>query len=158
MKQQKQLSIDEDNMSASKKKNASDALKITPENKCSFCVGSKCCNHVSMEIDAPRSMTDFDQLLWQVSHPQIEFYKDDEGWFLMVTDIPCQHLSPTGGCGIYEKRPMVCREYSNDYCEFDEPAETGFDLHFKDYESLDNYCRKRFKKWDKRFKKWLKDT
>jgi Fe-S-cluster containining protein len=145
-------------MPAKKRKKKHGKLKITLENKCSFCVGSKCCNHVSQEIDAPRSMADFDQLLWQVSHPQVEIYKDEDGWFLMITDIPCQHLADSGACGIYEKRPMICREYSNEYCEFDEPAETDFDLHFKDYESLDNYCRKRFKKWDKRFKKWLKDA
>ena len=63
----------------------------------------------------------------------------------------CNHLKPNGMCGIYEQRPQVCRDYSNDYCEFDSPAEEGFDLHFQDYNALLGYCRKRFKNWDKRF-------
>ena len=138
--------------------NPLEAIEITSENKCSFCVGTKCCNHVSLEIDKPKTMKDFDQLLWKVSHPQVEIFKDEDGWFLMVMDVTCDHLQPSGACGIYDKRPMVCREYSNDYCEYDAPAEEGFDLYFKDYESLDNYCRKRFKKWDRRFKKWLKEN
>lgn len=144
-----------------KKKNKNQKLqdiKITPENKCSFCEGSKCCNHISMEIDTPKTMEDFDQLLWKISHNQIEIYKDEGSWHLMVTAVPCNHLLPSGACGIYEKRPMICREYSNEYCEFDSSAEDDFDLYFKDYESLEKYCRKRFTKWDKRFKKWLKDA
>jgi len=64
-----------------------------------------------------------------------------------------QHLQDGGGWRIYEKRPFIWREHSNDFCEFDEPAEDGVDLVFADYQSLDEYCRKRFKKWDSRFKK-----
>ena len=131
-------------------------IKITTENKCSFCEGSKCCNHVSFEIDKPKTMSDFDQLLWKISHPLIEVYKDEKKWYLLINNVPCNHLLPSGACGIYETRPMVCREYSNEYCEFDAPAEDDFDLYFPDYVSLEKYCRKRFKNWDKRFKKWLK--
>ncbi|WP_455198733.1 YkgJ family cysteine cluster protein [Kaarinaea lacus] len=134
-----------------------EGIEITLENKCSFCEGSKCCNHISMEIDTPETMKDFDQLLWKISHQQIEIYKDEGSWHLMVVNVPCANLLPDGACGIYEKRPMICREYSNEYCEFDSSAEDDFDLHFRDYESLEKYCRKRFTKWDRRFKKWLKD-
>ena len=51
----------------------------------------------------------------------------------------------------------MCREHSNDYCEFDQPAEEGFELYFEDYRSLEKYCRKRFKSWGKRFKKFEKE-
>ena len=133
-----------------------DVLKITPENKCTFCVGSKCCTYITHLIDTPRAIADFDYLLWQVSHEHVQLYKDEDGWFLLIADAPCAHLTPTGGCGIYEQRPQVCRAHTNDYCEFDATAEEGFELFFPDYESLDKYCRKRFKKWDKRFKKLAK--
>jgi Fe-S-cluster containining protein len=132
------------------------AVKITSENKCSFCVGSKCCTYVTQQIDTPRGMKDFDTLYWQLSHPQVEAYKDEDGWFLMIIGVPCSHLLPDGGCGIYEKRPMICRDYSNEVCEFDEDAEDSFKHYFETAEDLDVYCRKRFKKWDNRFKKWLK--
>ena len=53
-------------------------------------------------------------------------------------------------CGIYDDRPEICREYSNDYCEFDQPAEEGFELYFDSYPALLAYCRKRFKRWGER--------
>ena len=128
-------------------------IKITPENKCSFCKGSKCCTYITQQIDTPTSMKEFDFILWQLSHRDVQLYKDEDGWFLLFNQ-SCRYLLPGGGCGIYEKRPAICREYSNDFCEYDMPAEEGFELFFEDDKALDKYCRKRFKKWDKRFKKW----
>lgn len=122
------------------------AARITPENKCGFCTNSKCCTYITQQIEAPRSKHDFEHLLWQVSHENVSIYKDEDGWFLLV-DTRCAHLQPDGRCGIYEVRPKICREHSNDYCEFDAPAEDGFELHFPDYPSLLSYCKKRFKRW-----------
>ena len=121
-------------------------VKLTTENKCGFCTNSKCCLYVTQAIDTPRSKQDFEHLLWQVSHGNVRIYKDEDGWYLLF-ETPCTHLRPGGLCGIYEQRPQVCRDYSNDHCEFDEPAENGFSLHFTDYESLLSYCKKRFKRW-----------
>ncbi len=118
----------------------------TPETKCSFCPGSKCCTYVTQRIPGPRSKRDFEELLWQVSHRGVEVYKDDDGWFLLF-DSPCEHLQADGRCGIYARRPFVCREYSNDYCEFDAPPEEGFELYFRSYEELLAYCRRRFRHW-----------
>lgn len=129
--------------------------EIIPENKCSFCPGTKCCSYVTQAIDTPRTMEDFDILVWQLAHKNMQAYKDEDGWFLMALN-HCNFLQRDGSCGIYETRPQICREYSNDYCEFDAPPEDGFEFYFQSYEELDKYCRKRFKKWDKRFKKWAK--
>jgi Fe-S-cluster containining protein len=123
--------------------------EITPENKCGFCTNSQCCTYITQQVDTPRSKHDFDHLLWQISHRDVQVYQDDEGWFLLVNN-PCLHLQSDGRCGIYAQRPAVCREYSNDYCEFDAPAEDGFKHFFEDYEALLKYCRKRFKRWDNR--------
>ena len=84
-------------------------------------------------------------MLWQVSHEGIEIYKDDDGWYLLV-HAPCGHLQTDGACGIYTQRPPVCRSYSNDFCEYDEPAERHFALHFRTYEDLLQYYRKRFRR------------
>ena len=125
-------------------------ITITPENKCSFCPGTKCCVYVTQEMETPRSMADFDHLLWQLAHKDMQAYKDEDGWFLIANN-QCQFLKADGGCGIYETRPQICRDYSNDFCEYDEPAELHFEFYFKTYQELDEYCRKRFKKWDQRF-------
>ncbi|MGU9977804.1 MAG: YkgJ family cysteine cluster protein [Candidatus Oxydemutatoraceae bacterium WSBS_2016_MAG_OTU14] len=121
-------------------------VKMTSENKCGFCFGSKCCHYVTQQIDTPRSKLDFEHLLWQVSHDRINLYQDDEGWYLLF-ETSCSNLRADGGCGIYEARPQICRDHSNDFCEYDQPAEEGFKLHFQTYESLLKYCKKRFKTW-----------
>lgn len=88
-------------------------------------------------------------MLWQISHAGVQFYKDAEGWFLVFLT-PCGHLQADGRCGIYAQRPRICRDYSNSYCEFDAPAEDGFELFFTSYDALLRYCRKRFSRWDER--------
>jgi Fe-S-cluster containining protein len=79
----------------------------------------------------------------------VSVYKDDEGWFIQFEG-SCRHLQPDGRCAIYMDRPSICRNHSNDFCEFDMPAEEGFDLSFRSYEELLGYCRKRFRGWDRR--------
>ena len=130
-------------------------IKVTTENKCDLCVQSTCCTYITHQVDTPRTMEDFDYFLWQVSHDDVALFKDEDGWFLSV-NTRCTHLKPNGMCGIYEVRPQICREHSNESCEFDGSAEEDFDKYFNSFESLDKYCRKRFKKWGKRFKKWNK--
>ncbi len=115
-------------------------------NKCDLCTNSKCCTYVTQQIDTPRSKYDFEILLWQVSHDCVGAYKDEDGWFVMF-DTRCQHLLPDGRCNIYAIRPTICRSHSNDYCEYDAPAEDGFELYFPDYDSLLRYCKKRFRRW-----------
>lgn len=124
------------------------SIKMTPETKCGFCTNSKCCTYVTQAIDGPRSKYDFEHLLWQVSHENVSVYKDDDGWCL-VYDSRCTHLLPDGKCNIYDVRPQICRDHSNDYCEYDAAAEEGYDLYFPNYDSLLKYCKKRFKRWDR---------
>ena len=125
-------------------------MKETPvipvDNKCSRCHGTICCTYITEAIDTPRSKADFKHLLWQVSHQNVEIYKDESGWYLLISG-RCQHIQPDGRCGIYEDRPAICREYDNDWCEYDEPAEKSFIYHFHNYEELLSYCKKRYKRW-----------
>ena len=123
-------------------------VKLTPENKCSFCPGALCCTYFTQKVETPRSKYDFEHLLWQISHENVNVYKDEDGWYLLIRN-RCTHLQSDGRCGIYERRPEICRAYDNDYCEFDEPAEKGFELFFDGYDALRKYCRKRFKKWER---------
>jgi hypothetical protein len=123
-------------------------VEITPENKCGFCHGAKCCTYVTEALETPRSKYDFEHLLWQISHENVQIYKDDDGWCIMF-DSKCKHLLPDNRCNIYDIRPQICRDHDNDYCEYDEPAENGFELFFDSYESLHKYCKKRFKRWER---------
>ena len=137
-------------------KNLPKNIKVTTENKCDLCKDSICCTYVTQEIDKPKKMKDYDYLMWLVSHKDISVFQDDDGWFLSSAS-PCLHLQDNGNCGIYETRPQICREHSNDCCEFDGPAEEDFKKYFDSSESLDKFCRKKFgEKWDTRIEKWEK--
>ena len=134
-----------------------DPSTLSSEEKCSYCTNTTCCTYITQEIDSPRSMADFDTLLWQLSHESTQLYKEDGDWYLLINN-RCMHIQKDGRCGIYEKRPQVCRDHSNDDCEFNTPAgPDDFDLFFAGYEELDKYCRKRFKGWDKRFEKFARE-
>jgi Fe-S-cluster containining protein len=124
-----------------------DEKMITPENKCSFCKGSMCCTYITQEIETPHTKKDYSHLLWQVSHEHVKIYKDKDSWNLLIEG-RCAHLQPGGRCGIYDSRPYTCRKHSNDYCEFDAPLAGGFKLYFPTYDSLLEYCKKKFKNWD----------
>lgn len=124
------------------------SVEITPENKCGHCTNSLCCAYITQEVETPRSKYDFEHLLWQISHENINVYKDEDGWYLLIRN-RCTHLLADGMCAIYDRRPQICRDHDNDYCELDEPAEDAFELFFDSYDSLRRYCKKRFKKWQR---------
>ena len=127
-----------------------DVGAIEIDKKCSKCKKSICCNSINQKIPTPKTKEDFDHLIWQVSHENINIFKDADGWFLHI-QANCSHLLPGGICGIYDKRPWVCREYENDFCEYDESIPEASEHFFSSAKQLEKYCRKRFKKWDKRF-------
>lgn len=124
---------------------------ISIDRKCARCRKSICCNSINQKVPTPRSLYDFDHLLWQVSHENINIFKDSDGWFLHIHSA-CAHLGQGGVCRIYEQRPMVCRAYDNEHCEFDESIAQASELFFSTYDEFEEYCRKRFKNWDNRFK------
>jgi len=126
------------------------SILISKEDKCSLCIGSKCCQYITEPLDTPRSIKDFDLLLWQISHNNIHCFKDSSGWYLTSFG-QCEHLTEKGQCRIYYSRPFICREHSDDSCEFDQTNESHCDLYFTSFQQIDDYCRKRFKSWDRRF-------
>jgi Fe-S-cluster containining protein len=130
-------------MTASK---AGSQVPLQVDGKCSRCLGSTCCTYTTEALSTPTAKADFDHMLWQISHAGVEIYKDQDGWYLLIRG-SCEHLQPGGGCGIYDHRPQVCRDYDNDWCEFDEPAEKHFIHHFRNYADLLAYCQRRFKTW-----------
>ncbi len=118
--------------------------------KCAQCFDSKCCQYITEPMDTPRSIRDFDMILWQVSHKNIHCFKDDSGWYLTSFG-QCEHLGDRGQCNIYHQRPFICREHSNQQCEFDNSPDAFSELYFTNHQQFDAYCRKRFKHWDRRF-------
>jgi hypothetical protein len=117
--------------------------------KCSKCY-QDCCRYITEKISSPRTIYDFDGLLWQLYHKNVKLFRDSSGWHLLIYN-PCVHLKNNGKCAIYENRPITCREHSSDYCEYDNPIEKSAIQYFGDYKSLEDYCKNKFKTWDRRF-------
>ena len=115
------------------------AVFDNPENcfKCS----AKCCRYFMHQIDTPRSRGDFENIRWYLCHDKITIFVEKKIWYIHV-DTPCRQLKEDGRCGIYDNRPMICREHDPYGCEYD--SEYSADLKFTTIEELDRYIIKRF--------------
>ncbi len=83
---------------------------------CHSC-GAACCRYVAVALAPPRDADDRDLIHWYLSHADVCVYidKDGEWWVQVGTD--CRHIAPDGGCGVYESRPQLCRDYGTHACE-----------------------------------------
>ena len=79
-----------------------------------------CCRTTVIEVDPPRSLRDYSDILFYLYHFDTELVIARNGrsreWFVEFMS-PCMHLVD-GRCSIYEKRPLVCREYDMEECEY----------------------------------------
>jgi Fe-S-cluster containining protein len=125
---------------------AGEGLRILPQRilqhpQCAQCLPAKCCRYFSLQIDSPRNKRDYDDLLWMIAHQQVSIYIEKRKWYLMV-HTQCRFLdTDTNMCGIYDKRPMMCREHSVKECEWHGPYD--FEEHFKSYEELQRWMKRR---------------
>jgi len=120
-------------------------------NLCEYCT-AKCCKYFALPIDIPETFEELEYIRWYLLHDRASVFKEEDDWYLLV-HTTCEHLLADNRCGIYETRPQICRDHSNDGCEFEGPSgHEDFDIFFPDYESLLDYCRKKFKNWDGRLK------
>lgn len=84
------------------------------EASCTSC--GLCCSYVAIEVDTPKTVKQATQLLWYVYHEGVSLYVNDDDWMVQF-DTTCIHLQPDYRCGVYETRPHICREFSEQDCE-----------------------------------------
>ena len=75
-----------------------------------------CCTYVALEIDTPTTDADFDYVRWYLAHKRINIYLDEDDCWYFLVNTECENLTPAG-CGIYEKRFNICRDYEATTCE-----------------------------------------
>ncbi len=94
------------------------ARDLSPVENADLCTGCvKCCTYITIEIDAPRAAWEYDQWLWTLHHEGIGLYVErPERWYLHV-ETRCNALQANGRCGVYARRPVLCREYDPRTCE-----------------------------------------
>jgi Fe-S-cluster containining protein len=78
---------------------------------------AKCCHYVAVEIDAPTVNKDYDHIVWYLYHQGVKVFVDWEGDWFISFETRCQHLTPAGMCGIYERRPGICKDFDWRECE-----------------------------------------
>ena len=97
---------------------ARDVLALSDAENAELCTGcTRCCEGVSIEVDAPRSSWEYDQWIWVLHHRGLEIYVEaPERWYLHVP-ARCDQLRDDGRCTIYGRHPRLCREYDPRDCE-----------------------------------------
>jgi Fe-S-cluster containining protein len=105
-------------------------------NLCDYCT-AKCCQYFALPIDEPAGRKDFDFMRWYLLHDRASIFVDDDVWYLLV-HTTCKHLQTDHRCGIYETRPLICREYTTDGCEFED--DWCYEKYFETPEQIDEYA------------------
>ncbi len=88
-----------------------------------------CCSYVAVEIDPPSTLRGANEILWYLYHQGVSVYADGESWMVQM-DTRCRHLQADNRCGIYEHRPLICREFDETGCEVnaEEVGTTFYDV------------------------------
>ena len=87
------------------------------EKKAATCTScGLCCSYVAIEVDTPKTVKQATMMLWYVYHEGVSLYVNDDDWMVQF-DTTCIHLQPDYRCGVYETRPHICREFSEQDCE-----------------------------------------
>ncbi len=103
---------------------------------CDHCT-AKCCRYFALPIDEPKTRSDFEFMRWFLLHGRASVFTEDGTWYLMV-HTECKHLQPDNRCGIYETRPLICREYTTDNCEYED--DWVYDHYFETPEQVEEYA------------------
>jgi uncharacterized protein len=89
---------------------------------CDVCPDSSCCRDVTVEIDEPEDLDDWDEIRWMVGHKNVAVYKDQEDDWVVEFKTPCEQLHEDGErkgkCKIYHERPKTCREHEVESCVY----------------------------------------
>jgi len=113
---------------------------LDPSKVCPPC--GKCCRYVAVGIDGPVSVSGVSTALWLVYHRNVSIYQSHDGDWFVLFPAECENLLPNGLCGIYEHRPLVCRDYDVDGCE-GTSAEPPEKVRFDDGAALSAWLREK---------------
>ena len=120
------------------KRTGSDDKRHALSHTCRKC-GSKCCRYFCFEIDEPDDFEEFEDIRWYLCHEGISIHVDEGDWYISIPN-KCTMLTDDGDCGIYDTRPLICRKYDTDECDYPE-GDYGYDHEFLRPEDIDVYAR-----------------
>ena len=103
-----------------------------------------CCRYFVLEIDKPETRRQFDDVRWYLVHEGTFVFIEKKKWYLGVY-ARCKHLMADNRCGIYEKRPQICRDYSTENCDY-HGGDYGWEKLFSSAEQLGQYAEEKLAK------------
>ena len=106
---------------------------------CNEC-GAKCCRYFCFEIDEPDSFEAFENLRWFLLHQGITVHIDKGDWYISIAN-RCKSLADDGRCLTYDDRPLICRGYDLDDCDFTS-GDYEYEEIFETPEDIERYARK----------------
>ncbi len=86
---------------------------------------AKCCQYVAIEIDKPTTSNEYDQIVWYLYHGKVSVFVDWDAVWHVKFDSDCANLTPTGLCGVYDRRPAICKDFDWRECENHMTPEEG---------------------------------
>ena len=95
---------------------------------CTQACGARCCRYITVEIPAPRSHDDWDEMRWWLAHEGVLVSKNEDGWLLHV-ETRCANLRPDNACRIHPHHMDTCKDHDAAVCEFTGPLDQEFELH-----------------------------
>jgi len=102
-----------------------------------------CCRYVALPIETPETREDYDDIRWYLCHENVSVFVEDGAWYLSAKNV-CRHLVERDyQCGIYERRPKICRKYKHVDCDY-VPGDYDYELHFTSDRDMDEYIRVKF--------------
>jgi Fe-S-cluster containining protein len=115
---------------------------------------ARCCHYVAIEIDTPTTPREYDYIEWYLYHQAVSVFVDwDNKWFVSF-ESRCEKLTPQGLCGIYERRPDICRDFDWRECEMHLTDDPPDKLLFRTAEEFLSWLRAKRPKAYERFQQW----
>lgn len=76
---------------------------------------------MSVEINPPNSLRRVSDMLWYLYHENVALFRDGSGDWSVVFETRCRNLKDDLRCGVYEERPIICRDFDDTSCEVNDP-------------------------------------
>lgn len=121
-------------------------VKKSDGSLCAQCT-ALCCHYITVDIDEPLTNQARDDVRWYLLHEGVTLLIEKDRWLLQIATT-CRHLQKDHRCGIYEKRPKTCKNYSTENCDYHtihEGWETDY-LEIKSAEEFDAYLKEERRK------------
>jgi Fe-S-cluster containining protein len=127
-------------------------VEKAPDHPCHQC--AKCCTYVAIQIDRPRSNVEYDYIVWYLLHAGVSVFVDWEGDWYVKFETRCRQLTDGGLCGIYERRPAICRDFDWRECEQTVKDEPPDQFLFETAEQFTDWLRARRPRSWRRFQEF----